>query len=258
MRLFGMQHYVQLLEASRTAGYRCASFSEPVSDQRTLWLRHDVDNCLVSALRMAQVEHAYGIRSTYLLLLRTDNYNLLSRSSRRLVDQIARLGHDIGLHFSLYEHPDSGSVADLITRDAQLLADVLERPVDVFAFHNPPESVDYTLAVPGLTNAYSPVHFSPEAYLSESNMRWRSDPVQLLLSGRQRRLQILVHPLSYAGELKTDHDVLLYFLKMKLLDLLRYNQGQNRTLWNAPLSLAEALEKMAGGDTQAAEVCRHD
>jgi chlorite dismutase len=52
-------------------------------------------------------------------------------------------------------------------------------------------------------------------------------------------VQILIHPLSYRANLRTDRDVLLWFLRDKVNDLIKLNAGQNRVLREDGISLAE-------------------
>src|SRR5947209_18661466 len=73
---FTPAHYREMLATALSQGYRFNLFGEPVQG-RTAYLRHDVDNSVGDALAMARIEHSLCIRSTYLFLLRSQNYNLL-------------------------------------------------------------------------------------------------------------------------------------------------------------------------------------
>jgi hypothetical protein len=80
-------------------------------EARYLCVRHDVDHNLETALAMAKLEHALGIRASYYLLPPGD-YNKLENyygriEGKRLIQsarlgeitkEIAALGHEIGLH----------------------------------------------------------------------------------------------------------------------------------------------------------------
>jgi hypothetical protein len=67
-----------------------------------LGLRHDIDRRLDSALEMARLEHARGIRATYFVLSTAPYYRsgdpALLRSLRRLQDEY---GHEVGWHNDL-------------------------------------------------------------------------------------------------------------------------------------------------------------
>ncbi len=72
---FTLAHYRRILMAARAAGYRFASFLEPpVGGDKRVYLRHDIDNDVGMARRMAAGEAELGVRATYLVMLRSANY----------------------------------------------------------------------------------------------------------------------------------------------------------------------------------------
>jgi hypothetical protein len=110
----------------------------------------------------------------------------------------------------------------------------------VFSFHNPSEQREFRVEVSGLVNAYADRFFRDVCYLSESNMGWRhGSPVEVLAERRHRIVQVLVHPLSYRADFKSDRDVLLWFLRDTVRRLLSLNVGQNRVLREQGVSLAD-------------------
>ncbi len=240
---FTAADYAAILAAARDYGYRFARFTDADDGGRAVHVRHDVDNTLEAALRMAEAEARADAVSTYLVLVRSDNYNPFSAVNRIRLRRILELGHDVGLHFAAEEHDPEVLAADLascIRADAALLEVLVGEPVRVFSFHNPTERERSTIEVPGLVNAYADRFFSNACYLSESNMRWPAGtPVDVLASGEHRVVQILVHPLTYRADLRSDRDVLLWFLREKVHDLLDLNLGQNRVLREQGLSVAD-------------------
>ena len=120
----------------------------------------------------------------------------------------------------------------------------------VFSFHNPAEKDTYDVAVPGLVNTYES-RFVPR-YVSESNMRWRhGSPLEVLADGRDPVVQILVHPFSYRADLSSDRDVLLWFLRDKVTELLDLNVGQNRVLQEEGLALEDVSAFLDEGEETA-------
>ena len=88
--------------------------------------------------------------------------------------------------------------------------------------------------------------FADACYLSESNMRWsHGSPVDVLASGEHAVMQILVHPLSFRANFRTDRDVLLWFLRDKVRDLIEVNVGQNRVLREDRVSLGDVAAFLA-------------
>src|SRR5438874_13325151 len=100
---FTIPDYEAILEAARGHGYAFAKFADPdpnpVPEAGFVYLRHDIDNCIESAVRMAAVEARAGAVSTYLASVRSANYNVFTRSNVDRLRQIRALGHDVGLHF---------------------------------------------------------------------------------------------------------------------------------------------------------------
>ena len=72
---FDLEHYRELIEAARAGGYRFAFFD---ADPRRgdLLLRHDVDLSLRAALAVAELEAELEAPATYLLMTRSEFYNL--------------------------------------------------------------------------------------------------------------------------------------------------------------------------------------
>lgn len=238
---FRLADYEAILEAARAHGYAFARFTDAGSAERTVYLRHDVDNSLESARRMAELEAQHGAVATYLVLVRSPNYNVFSRASMQALRRIRDHGHDVGLHFTAEEHDPADVAADLagcIQADARLLEQATGDRTRVFSFHNPAGKVDYDIEVPGLVNTYES-RFTAR-YLSESNMRWtHGAPIEVLADGRDPIIQILVHPFSYRADLSSDRDVLLWFLRDKVSELLNLNVTQNRVLQEEGLALGE-------------------
>ena len=139
-------------------------------------LRHDIDMSLDAALTMAKLEAEAGVSATYLLMTRSEYYNLAARSGEQTIERLREpLGHRVGLH-GVY--PDA-------TLD--------DRFDPVFAWHTPdPEWM--SLPVEGAVNAMQPEFFHPDRYRSDSNQHWRSGcPHEDLAEGRFEWLQVLVH-----------------------------------------------------------------
>lgn len=65
---FTLKTYRSLLSALRRAGYTFRTFEEFLSvpaDGKVVILRHDIDKRPENALRLAQIEHASGVKASY-------------------------------------------------------------------------------------------------------------------------------------------------------------------------------------------------
>lgn len=56
-------------------------------------LRHDVDRRIGTALRMAELEHSHGVRSTYFFR------RSMVKDSPEIIKQVSDFGHEVGLHY---------------------------------------------------------------------------------------------------------------------------------------------------------------
>lgn len=243
---FTLDHYRVLLQSATTGGYKFTLFDES-AEGRTIYLRHDVDNSIDDALTIAKLEAGLGVRSSFLFLLRSRNYNLLAGDSIAKVRSIAAMGHAVGLHFSREPGDEPADTAlplsDRIRADAALMAQAVGLPIGLFSFHNPAGRDEFQIDVPGLINCYAARFFSDIKYISESNFHWREGcPCESLRSTRHPVMQILVHPMTYCDRLRSDRDALLYFLYRKLIELSGVNQEQNRNLRERPIDAAEIAD----------------
>ncbi len=190
---FDLGHYRELIEAARAGGYRFAFF-DASPRPGDLLLRHDVDLSLEAALAMAELEAELEAPATYLLMTRSEFYNLDAPSGEEAIERLRRLGHRVGLH-AVY--PD---------------AEPDQRLDAVLAWHNPdPEYM--TAPVEGFVNVMQPGFFDPEHYRSDSNQRWRRGcPHEPLARGELEWLQLLVHPEIWAYPGETMRETMLAML----------------------------------------------
>ena len=165
-----------------------------------LW-RHDVDFSPHRALRLAQIEAASGVRSTYFFLLHCEFYNLLEHSVRDVVIEIVALGHNLGLHFDLAFHGLACSKAECeqaLTFERDVLERVFSVPVPAFSFHNPDTGNALGFAddvLGGMVNTYGRSLKERYRYVSDSNGYWRFARLQdVLEEPASTPLHVLTHP----------------------------------------------------------------
>jgi hypothetical protein len=163
-------------------------------------VRHDLDVSLDAGLRMARLEHDLGVRATYLLLLNSPFYEVQSPSSRAKVREFIALGHEVGVHFDIGDHPSEDAwpldvLERHVTATAERLSEVAGETVRSFSFHRPiPEFLRGPTYVAGLVNAYAADLM--QWYISDSKGNWREgEPLPQLRAPRADLLQILIHPI---------------------------------------------------------------
>lgn len=183
MSAFSPERYTELLDAIIAGRYRLRGFDVAQPAEQMLFLRHDVDLSLEAAVEMAELEHAKGIRATYLLMTRSVFYNLASPAGEAAYARLRELGHWVG-HHALHPHADP----------------VVDPGFDrVMAWHNP-DPAFMGDAVPGWVNVMEP-RFTGGfdwTYRSDSKQTWRrGDPTAEIAEARFPWLQLLIHPVLW-------------------------------------------------------------
>lgn len=197
---FTYQAYRNLLILLREKNYIIRNYHNYEEVARCVILRHDIDNSLNQAVRLAELEAAEGINSTYFVLLRTDFYNPGSKTGQAALRRIRDLGHEIGLHFdeAAYGSEEQGNIVQNIIKECGILSALLETEVSSVSMHRPSQStLDTDLQIPGIVNSYGKTFFRDFKYLSDSRRRWREPVLDIIESGVYDRLHILTHPFWY-------------------------------------------------------------
>ena len=173
-------------------------------------MRHDIDNDPGLALPIAEIEKELGISSTYYLMTASSLYNIHESDTRKNVDALVALGHEIGLHHSTrtYNPSTVGEVVDSISREVELFKWLFDIEVNSVSFHQPYQSVrngdqelqsfDFSLTDHGLTNCYSGSDTRPSMYISDSLMKFdEGDPIDWFRETEHSQVQLLTHPSWY-------------------------------------------------------------
>lgn len=198
--------YRELLDFLRQGGYAFTDYHDYQSYPRCVILRHDIDNSLPQALRLAEIKAEEGVKSTWFVLLRTDFYNPASAASQRILRRLGELGHEIGLHFDEMAYASesgigsyaSSSTEELIVREAGILADICGCPITTVSMHRPSKAtLEADLQIPGMVNSYGQTFFHDFKYLSDSRRRWREPVENIIRVGEYDRLHILTHAFWY-------------------------------------------------------------
>lgn len=195
---FTRDNYSKLLDlAKRTYIFR--RYTDWSAGERFVLWRHDVDFSPQAAVKLAEREAAAGVTATYFIWLHSDFYNLLERDVTDCVRTLARLGHDVGLHFDTdyCRVTDAAGLAGGLVREQRILEDVIGQPVRVFSFHNPgPATRTFGEAgYAGLANAAADVLYRDVAFCSDSNGYWRDRRLEdVLAAATDQSLQVLTHP----------------------------------------------------------------
>jgi hypothetical protein len=198
---FTLAHYEDICSMIGDCGYRAAFFDEVAGlaeEERVVLLRHDLDQSLEQALRVARIEHDHGLRSTFFVWLTSPFYNVLDPTQSAIVRELAALGHQVGLHFdeTAYALEPCDELSAPVRREVELLSDFLGLDVRVVSFHRPSERVlRDDVRLPGLSNTYEARFVREFKYISDSRRTWREGCACTKLASRLHpKLHLLTHP----------------------------------------------------------------
>ena len=210
---FTYKGYRNLVKTLVDNGYQIADYHDWKHYPKCAILRHDIDNSIEKALKLAKVEYELGVKSTYFVLLSSDFYNPASKQSLKGLQQLRDYGHEIGLHYDEQAYDENVDVSTAIVNEARVMSDILCTPITTVSMHRPSEkslSADYVF--PGLVNTYSSVFFKGFKYLSDSRKHWREPVLDIIKSGQYDRLQILTHAIWYDEVEEDIHDTIKRFV----------------------------------------------
>lgn len=200
---FTYEAYKKLIETLKSNNYHSTNYHNDQVSQKSVILRHDVDNSLEKALIFAQYEQQLGIKSTYFVLLTSNFYNIASQKSRNILKQIQKMGHEIGLHFDemAYGALKKESLIKCVEKEAEIMCHITGLEISTVSMHRPSkQTLEGDYVFPTLVNSYSQKYFKAYKYLSDSRMHWRENVLEIIESNAFDHLHILTHPFWYNKE----------------------------------------------------------
>jgi hypothetical protein len=117
VRDFTMAKYGELCRVLLGAGYTPVTVYQYLTEPpcgRTVVLRHDVDRKPENALKMAELEHALGVTSTYY-------FRHPHTFIPEIIEQVLSLGHEVGYHYEVLAKArgDYEEAIDLFARELE-------------------------------------------------------------------------------------------------------------------------------------------
>jgi len=211
---FTFASYAQLLTLLRNADYKFCDYHTWNEEKRCVILRHDIDQSIEAAVKLAHVEQAMGVHSTWFVMLTSDFYNPASPKNLEGLRMIQSMGHELGLHFDevAYVNPQE-PVEKLITHEVGILSEILQTPVTTVSMHRPSQkTLDANLQIPGIINSYGNEFLCEFKYLSDSRRHWHEPVEEIVRSGEYDRLHILTHAFWYHEQEKSMGDAVQNFV----------------------------------------------
>lgn len=216
---FTYKAYSNLIKQLYENGYEIKDYHNYKDCGKCAILRHDVDYDLERAVPFAKLEKEQDAKATYFVLVTSDFYNPMSKSSLKIFDKLRQNGHEIGLHFDEVRYLESGDnwcrerTIENIIKEAKLLSDIIDEPIKTVSMHRPSKyTLESNLEIPGLINSYAKEFFHDFKYVSDSRMRWRENVQNIISSNEFSRLHILTHAFWYDDNNDTMEKVLLDFV----------------------------------------------
>ena len=222
---FSLDSYKDMIGLLKAHGYEICNYHTWNSTKRCAILRHDIDYSVEKSLELAQLEASLGVQSTYFVLLTSDFYNVASAKNLKILQEMHRLGHDIGLHFDekSYAETTVEDTVERIVREKTILSDILGTPVSCVSMHRPSKAtLEANLKIPGMVNSYGEIFFHDFKYLSDSRRHWREPVLDIIRSELYDRLHILTHAFWYQENDESIHTTVKEFLLSALPQ--RYDQ----------------------------------
>lgn len=196
---FTIARYREVLSQAK-ARFRFVQFDFPFEEGNIALWRHDVDFSPQRAVVMAAIEADAGVMATYFFQLSSRYYNLFEPDIVSIVREIAKLGHDIGLHFEVQASIDGKQPnhEGELQFQAAALSHICGKPVTSFSLHNPTTIIGIPLddqQHSGLINAsYSGLR-ERFSYCSDSNGVWRFRSLDEMIQDPDvTMLYALTHP----------------------------------------------------------------
>lgn len=232
---FTYDSYANLIKLLKEKNYNFADYHNYKQFNKCVILRHDIDYDLEKALPMAELENTLGVKSTYFVLVTSDFYNVMSKSSQAILDSIQSMGHKIGLHFDEKRYEVDNNKWDrewikiCINSEAEVLSKLsIGRAITSVSMHRPSkQTLESNLNLDGMANSYSQEFFKCFKYLSDSRMNWREDPKTVINSGEFDRIQLLTHPFWYSDEPRTMKEIIKEFISGDVVIEKRYSNFSN-------------------------------
>lgn len=200
---YSLRSYADTLDAYLQNGYAVTSFEQYLAlpKERHLILRHDIDNSIEQAIRVARIDAKHGCTSTFFMRVHAHGYNPLSLPSMQIMQEMENLGHEVQLHLEggLHEWL-GGDDSEWADRQRSVFEAAVGRPLRGFSSHEPARMGGVAFADALLDrwgveyHAYENRFMSPQMkYLSDSSGRWREGHFGMWV-GKEPLMHVLTHP----------------------------------------------------------------
>jgi len=188
---FTFKHYKEIIKLAKRKGYSfCRVKDYSSTRKKVIYLRHDVDLAPSNAVRIAEIENRLGIKTSYYFRLHAD-YNPFSLKNVNIINEIKRLGHEVGLHYS----PSFGELYGSTLQNEIIMFELMYGKTYSFSLHEPARTNPGEIELKGYYNAHGLKFLTNTTYISDSGGRWRTHCACEFIKKGVSRLCILTHPM---------------------------------------------------------------
>lgn len=218
--------YEDLIKAFIANGYETKFFDSSIKPQNHLILRHDIDFDCQFAAEIASVENSLDVKATYFFLLTNDSYNLLSPKNKSKVFEIKEKGHRVSLHFDPVIY--GADFVEGFRYEREIFERTFETKIEIVSLHRPNEFfLDFDGKLDDVEHTYQKKYFKDLKYISDSGGNFRfGHPLEDENFARKNSIQMLIHPIWWRSEGKTNIEVLENYVENKKI-FLHSHIGEN-------------------------------
>jgi hypothetical protein len=197
---FTLKNYKRCINLAIKKNYNFLTMQEYFNSKKELKekniiLRHDVDTQLDVALQMAKIEKERKVKSTYFIRLHSHAYNIFCIKDLRVVLDIKKLGHEIGLHYeSDFYHMIGKGINDSLNKEVKILNHILDIDIKTICPHEPTRTNSFNIDNVIYHEAYNKNLLNDFKYISDSSCRWRDGTFYENLNNNHNNLYVLTHP----------------------------------------------------------------
>lgn len=231
---FNVKHFREVIGAVLKAGYRPTFFEMFRGAAYECMIRHDIEIEPILALNLARIEYEMNVHATYFFQFSTEFYNVKSTNSRKIVKEISKLGHGIGLHV------DETFYSDLLELDIELRHIIdhfqyfFDVSISVISFHRPSNKVlNNDQSFGGCIHTYQPKFFGNISYISDSYGRWsHGNFFDRLASLSGDPFQLLIHPYLWSFNGDMEVEAIIERILNKKIENIRQELRRNFKLYH--------------------------
>lgn len=207
MFMFDYDSFTGILKTIKSYGYKFQRFDDGSKNEKTIYIRHDVDISPIMAISLAKIENSLAIKSSFFFQIGCETYNIFSADVLNIIRDIKNMKHCVGLHIDeSFIEPEESCILEILEWFNKNIADI----DFVVSFHRPSDKV-LSLKYNGFINTYQKDFFSKDSYVSDSRRdeKFYNKLLELLKIG-STPIQLLLHPCWWYPE----KDINLFYEKL--------------------------------------------